>query len=344
MRTFALGLALLSWSCFSPAASPEDAADYYDEATRRYLTLEKGEFGQTRLTVRFAGDPGSGALWMGQGQRTDKELIFTRIVGEGEAQGTAFIAKISESRIEIDYKPQQKTPQDAGINGTYRRLNESKLLQLAKKEFQAADERLQNSLRTAAKNWDRKDRPALDLWKDQWPSIRQRWLDVFTAQAKGTTLSPAENQPTAPKTAKDWVVAAQATARGYYFVEAMPDSKTGLGWDGEYDDLGAGHASLRLGADGRLRVSLASYRVPGDEAATLEGTAKPESITENKDGSLTAQFTLEDPEVKDPSKQAQVRLTKIGRYLHVETQNAERYAGRGWFSGIYRGSPVPAAP
>lgn len=328
----------------SLAAAPAEAVDYYDEVTQRYLTLRQSEFGSAQISVRFAGDPGSSNVWNGQGLKKDKELLFARIVGEGEDQGTFFIAKISESKVEISFKPQQKEPQDAGINGTFRRLNEGKLLQLGKKEAQAADDRLQASLKAAVKNWDRKDRAALDIWKTQWPTLRQRWLDITTSpQAKTTNPIPATKPTAAPeKTAKEWLSLAQATARGYYFIETMPDAKTGLDWDGEYDDLGGGHASLRLAKDGKLRLSLSSYRVEGDEASTLEATAKPEQISKGKNGELSAQFLIADPEVKEIEKQAQVKLTKIGRYLHVETQNAQRYSGRGWFDGIYRGAPVPA--
>ena len=35
---------------------------YFDEMTMRYLTLEKADFGNTSITVRFAGDPGSAAI------------------------------------------------------------------------------------------------------------------------------------------------------------------------------------------------------------------------------------------------------------------------------------------
>jgi hypothetical protein len=70
----------------------------------------------------------------------------------------------------------------------------------------------------------------------------------------------------------------------------------------------------------------------------MEVTFQPEE----KNGSLVAEAVIKNPEVKDAAQQAWVRLTKIGRYLHVETENTQRYAGRGWFDGIYRGAPVPA--
>lgn len=338
MRVFFLCLTLLWMPWSSPAAAAVEAPVYYDEATKRYLTLEAGDFGKTRVIVRFAGDPGSMYQWTGQGARSEKEMFFSRMVNEGEDPGAQFVAKISDTKIEVDFKPQQKAPVDAGINGSYRRVNESKLLALAKKEFQAADDRLQSSLRAATRNWDRKDRPALDLWKDQWPALRQKWVDLFTSQ---TASAGSEKAPAADKTAKDWVNVAQATARGYYFVETLPDPKTGQGWDGDYFDLGGAHINLRLGQDGRLRATLVSYRMPGDEASSLDATFEPTEMREEKNGTLVAEAIVKNPEVKVEAQQARVRLTKIGRYLHVETENAQRYSGRGWFDGIYRGAPLP---
>ncbi|SKB04760.1 hypothetical protein SAMN02745166_04095 [Prosthecobacter debontii] len=340
MRDLALSLALFFYvSASAVGQTLGEPQIYYDESGKRYATLSSGDFGSNRITIRLAGDPGSLNEWRGQGQRQGKEMAFARIVGEGESPGTFFVAKITDSRLEIDYKPQQKAPQDAGINGSYRRVNESKLLQLAKKEFQAADERLQASLKNAAKVWDRRDRPALDLWKELWPGLRQRWIALSPSN-----LGAAKAGSTSEKNSADWVWAAQATARGYYFVETQPDAKTALGWEGEYDDLGGGHASLRLGADGKLRLNLASFRIEGDEATTVEATAAAADLTEEKNGRLTAKFTLPATEQTTGDQQPQITLTKIGRYLVVETDHAEKLTPRGWFDGIYRGAPVPPAP
>jgi hypothetical protein len=86
---------------------------------------------------------------------------------------------------------------------------------------------------------------------------------------------------------------------------------------------------------------MTSQRIHETEAGTLEATALPGNISRNQDQQLTAEFIITDPEVTDPAKLARVRLTKIGRYLHVVTEKAQRYVGKGWFDGIYRGAPVP---
>lgn len=82
----------------------------------------------------------------------------------------------------------------------------------------------------------------------------------------------------------------------------MPDAKTSLDWDGEYDDLGGGHASLRLSRDGKLRLSMSSQRIHETEAGTLEATAQPNQISRNKSNQLTAELIITDPEVTDPTK------------------------------------------
>lgn len=316
---------------------------YFDEDARRFITLESGDLGNTRVTVRFAISPGSVQQWVGQGQSTEKELVFSRIVEGEEAAGSQFIAKVSESRIEVGYKPQQTKSEDAGINGIYRRVNESKLLQLAKKEYQAAEERLELSFRNASKVWDSRDRPTLILWKNLWPEHRRRWMNIVNLTTSKSSDGTKNEQPasqSSAKTAKDWIYAAQVMAKGYSFIEGIPDPKTSTGWEGEYDDLGGGHASLRLAEDGRLQVSLSNYRIAGDGHAIIEGTVPANLITKSQTGELKASFTASKRLGDEASdKQAHVKLTKIGRYLVIETENASSYANRAWFDGIYRGSP-----
>lgn len=333
-------LLFLVLAAVAPAAEP---LTYFDETTMRHLSLEKSDFDKTKVTIRFAGDPGSMGTWVGDGVRKDKLLPFARIVGEGEDRGTFFMAEISESKVVIDYREGQKEPQDAGINGTYRRASEAKLLQLYKKEFQAANDRLVSSLKNATKTWAPADRPALLTWKDQWPELRQRWLDLTMTKAATEPKTESRFAPPKPAepTAEHWLRMAQATARAYYFIETMPDPKTGSGWDGEYDDLGGGHASLRLGKDGKLRVSLSSARKEGQDASQVDGTAPTEKVITGKNGEMTAEFTFSDGEATVKTKPATFKLTKIGRYLKVESQDATPYVGNGWYDGIYRGAPVP---
>lgn len=342
LRELPLIACLMVSGLVAAAESASDRLFFFDETTQRHLLLEKADFGNTRVTVRFAMDPGSSGTWTGGGVRKDKVLSFARNVNEGEDRGTYFVAEISESKVVVSFKEGQKEPQDAGINGTYKRASETRLLQLLKKEFQAANERLVAALKNASKSWASSDRAALGLWKDQWSVMRQRWVDANLKGAGDRVADPRvpQQKPVEP-TAEQWLKTAQATARGYGFIEVMPDPRTGTGWDGEYDDFGGGHASLRLSRDGRLRVSLVSGREEGQEASTLDATVPPEQVKKDKDGVMTAEFTFQDAEAVVKNKPARFKLTKLGRYLRIDAEDAGPYAGSGWFDGVYRGAPVP---
>ena len=342
MRTLLLLLTASAIRCALGAAEPTQDGQYYDEAHLRYLKLESAGSGSTRVVIRFANDPGSNSKWMGLGQRTDKGLNFAQEVEEGQDRGTFYLANISESKVEVVVKPGQKKAQDAGIVGTYRRVSESKLQQLAKKEVQLGNARLVTALKNATKKWASAERPALNIWKDQWPSMRDRWMDIAFKAPKPdpSAKSPAVN-PNSDKPAEYWFKLAEATMLGYGFVEGMPQPKTGTDWQGEYDDFAGGHASISSMRDGGLHVTLTFSRAQDAQTGTIDALVKAADVGKDKSGCLNANFTVIDPEVKDPAEQAKVHLTKHGRYLQVGVDNAQHYTKRGWFDGIYRGSPPP---
>ena len=146
---FASGL-FLAGSCM---AEPAPVSHFYDEAGQRYLTLRSTSTSGVEVGIRWAADPGSTAAWMGQGTRKDNQVVFAALVDEGQDRGSYFIAKGGESKMEISFRPGQKMPQDPGILGIYRRVSDEKRLQLARKEFQAADDRLNAALKTASRMW-----------------------------------------------------------------------------------------------------------------------------------------------------------------------------------------------
>lgn len=312
---------------------------FYDEAGQRHLTLSRGGFGSMKISVRFAWDPGSEARWEGQGRAGVKEIQFAQVVAEDQSPGTYFTASISESKAVIAFKPGQREPQDMGINGTYRRLSEAKQLQTARKEHQAAEERLSTALKNASRSWPQKERPALSAWKEQWPAMSQRWL-ALSHPLPGN----AEAQAAARTTAAWWLAQAQASARGYHFIEAQADARAGPGWEGEYDDFGGGHASLSLSKTGALRITLSYFRFSEAFTSEVTASAPPEAQKASPDGTLTAEFLI--PRIPDsPADQPdKLRLTKHGRYLKVETEPARHpQPGKGWFDGIYRAT-APAQP
>jgi hypothetical protein len=336
-------LAVSAWAAEPAASAP---SFYYDETTARHLVLKPGEFGSTLVEVRFAYEAGSANRWFGIGQRKDKTLVFTRVAGEGEDRGTVFAANVSESKVEITYRPGQKEPQDAGINGIYRRASDAKRMQLAKKEFEAAGDRLANSLKAAAKARSGKEKDAMSRWREQWPVMRQRCLNISYKVSPGLLggLEPvAATNPEAVKDPDYWFKQAEITTRGSYFVESVPDPRTGTGWDGEYDDFSGGHVSLRLQKDGRLRMSIYFYRAEEVINEGTEAVAPVDKIITGKDGEMTAEMVYQPvaEEGSPPKSPVHFRLIKLGRYLEVKTDGADKLAGRGWFDGIYRGGPVP---
>lgn len=338
-RFLCLATVLVSFSSW--AADAFEGGHYFDEVGMRHLMLDKAGFGSTRVTMRSAAAPGSSGLWTGIGQRKDKQLTFAQEVEEGGDRGTFYIANVSESKVDVTIKPGQQKAQDAGLVGSYHRVSDTKLLSLAKKESQAATARLVASLQAASKSWKAKDHSALAIWKEQWPMMRQRWLDMSAAPkvAKGAPPSKAPVAPPSDKTPEYWFKLAEATALGYGFVETLPDPKVGTEWKGEYDDFAGGHVSISPMRDGGLHVTLSFSRAGDAQTGTMDGTAKPEQVKEGKNGELTADLSYSDPEVKDGSPPATIHLIRSGRYLQVETKQAQRYAARGWFDGVYRGAP-----
>lgn len=127
---------------FALAAPPVGIAHYFDEATQRHLTVHPIGGDKVQVLLRWAADPGSARIWTGDGERHDGQLLFVATVEEGQGRGAFFVAK-GESRLEVSFRPKQKSPYDPGLLGVYKHVSEEKYAQLMKKEFQAAEGRLE---------------------------------------------------------------------------------------------------------------------------------------------------------------------------------------------------------
>lgn len=331
------------------AAGPAGITHYYDEVTFRYLTLESVGATQVQVQMRGAGEPGVNNVWMGQGSWKEKQLVFAALVEEGQDRGTFFVAKGGESKLEVEFRPGQKMPQDPGILGSYRRISDEKRLQLARKEFQAADERLQATLKASSRTWTSEDKPVAADWKGRWPALRERWMKIAyqapeAAKAQVGPFPPqAKGRPAVEMDVAYWLKMAQATASGYYFMQQMPDGKSQEAWDGSYDDGFGGQVSIRRTADGRLRVSLACSRVNELQGSDLQGVIPVDGVKAKKAGEpASAEGVFVDPEMPDATKEVQVRLKRKGGFLWVEIQRKQEPPGRlAWLDGIYRWAPVP---
>ncbi|MFZ4763513.1 MAG: hypothetical protein ACOYMN_01065 [Roseimicrobium sp.] len=343
--SFALALSTLPVCGAGPTA-----VHYFDETTNRHLTVTHGDFDKISILIRFVGI-GSSARWLGDGARKDKEITFAQTVGEDQERGTFFIAKGGESKLEISFKPGQRMPQDAGINGVYRHITDEKRLSLAKKEFAAAEEALETALKTAPKSWPSEDRPVAGEWKNRWSELRKQWLRVSykapTPAAPATAAKPALGSRAndgAPeeRLPEYWVALSETTGMALGFLGAPLDKLIPQSWDGEYDDSFGGHVSIRVNRDGMLRFNLTCTRGSGDgQTGDLSGKIAVSTIKKEKNGDFLGSYTHQDPELKPEDPPATVSLRKVGHFLFVETQHTERYRGRAWFDGIYRWSPVP---
>jgi len=276
-----------------------------------------------------------GRGWRPQG----KELLVSQITGVDTPRETFFVVKSRESKLEIAYAPGEREPQDAGINGIYSRISEDKVLSMAKKEFKAADDHLDEVLKTFPKTWPGGDRRAVGQWKDRWPGSRENWVKLVFEPAS----VPGPDRKALEGKADYWIALMEATALAQGFIAGSTFEKAAEpGWNGEYDDGFGGHVSLRRGADGSLFVSLTYYRGNGLEPETGELTGRIPAASLTQEGDVfTANYTHTPPELPAGTVPAKIKLRKAGHFLTVETQDAGRYVERGWFDGVYRWGPVP---
>jgi hypothetical protein len=340
-------LVLLLLSACLCGAAPLPVAHYFDEESLRHLTLRHTSATGVEVSVRWSTDPGSTTAWTGQGMRKDNVIIFAAVVEEGQDRGTYYIAKGGESKMEILYKPGQKMPQDAGILGIYRRVSDEKRLQLARKESQAAEERLHTALKEASHSWSGMDKAMPADWKVRWPGLLTRWMKISYQPPEPAKVKPAQPFPsskdvfTPEKDVQYWLKLAQATALAYGFIQQMPDLKSAGAWDGEYDDGFGGHVSIRRAKDGKLRVNLTCTRVNENQGSDLAGQIPAESVKE-KEGESTASVTFMEADVPEAAREIRITLRRKGGFLWVETQRKTAPPGSfSWFDGIYRWSPMP---
>ena len=342
--------ARLSFLCLAgvlaQAAEPTALTHYFDEVGQRYLTLNTSG-SRVEVSVRMAADPGSTGRWSGQGTRKENQIVFAAIVDEGQDRGSYFIAKGGESKMEISFKPEQKMPQDPGILGIYRRVNDEKLVQLARKEFQAAEDRLAAALKNASRTWTAVDKPLASDWKSRWAVMRERWMKIAYQAPAPAQSKPAQpfaagkEQPLQEKDANYWLKLAESTALGYYFMQQPPDPKSAGAWDGEYDDGFGGHVSIRRAKDGKLRVNLSCTRVNENQGSDIAGQIPAEAV-KSKNGEGAAETVFVEPEVPDVSKDISFTFKRKGGFLWVDTKRKVIPPGSlSWFDGIYRWSPPP---
>lgn len=338
-KLFLLGI-YLTISLVKVEAVLPPPAYFYDEASR-YLTLTYLDFNKVRIEVRNVGAPGESSKWNADGEKKDKEILFSRTPGEGEARGTFYIATGGESHLSIKLKPKQdKEIRDEGLVGKYVHLTDAKRLQLAKKEAEAADKRLQELLKTLPKKWPSADKTAALEIKLRWPSLKERLVGLAPATTKAEPAakpligSSQKPEDVAEKQPEHWLTLAGVIGAEIGFASGAPDPKVQDGWVGDFTDGFGGSINVQQVKDGTLRVTLVSTRNGDESTAQINGNAVIKPGTEP-----SALFTDNNPEIKEASDHARAKLRLVGHYLIMDTEKTARYTARGWFEGVYRKQP-----
>lgn len=343
---------ILSFSGASLALVPPPI--WYHDGANRFLKLTLADFGKTYVELRTVGAPGEASRWNADGEKKEKEIVFARSVGEDEERGTYYVATATEASFRVKIQPgKEKIMQDEGVVGNYQRLTEDKRLLLAKREFEAAEKRLDATHKLILKTTATADKPVLADIKLRWPALRERILSLrdkpkpaAAASAKppiGSMGKPAADSP--ELIPERWHAKTELTGTQIGLVSAALDTKIKDGWDGDYSDGFGGSVNLLMQPDGKLSFTLNCSRGSDAQSGTLAGATLPKSDTKTPGATkvLSAEFVDSNAEVKDAALQSRVRFLRSGHYLIIDTNNAERYSGRGWFDGVYRKqSPPPA--
>lgn len=326
---------LMLWAaCLSlPAA---EVTHWFDEAGQRHLTLVEDSLSRrVDLRFRWSYDPGSLPGWTGDGVRRGDSIEFAiSVTDETADRAPFFIARLRYSKIEVAFRSDKPDQPDPGIRGTFLRLGPDKRLQLARKEFQAAETRLAQAWQNATRDGRRDDQVLISGWKAAWPALRQRWMAL--------SYTPPGVKPEGDP--DFWLRLAQATQQAYVFNEQRVDPKNTGGWEGDYDDGFGGRVTLRQRKEGGLRITLSCTRgLDGNEAngSDIAGDIPASALTQKGD-LRRAEAVLDFPGLENqPARQLRVTLQRRGGGLWVETTYLQPTHRRGWHDGIYRWMPVP---
>ena len=350
IRSMRLTISVLALSFFGNILSVQGAAPapvWYFDGVTRIAKVTLADFGKTYVELRVTSAPGVASRWVADGERSEKEIVFARSVTADEVRGTFYVAVATDSSFKVKIKPgQDKDAKDEGVVGQYHRLTDERRLLLAKREFEAAEKRLEVTHKLVLKTSPEDDKPALTEIKQRWPALRER---IASLRDKPQTAADANTKPPigsggksaagAPELQPErWNLKSELTGTEIGYFEVKVYGKTKDGWEGDYSDGFGGSVNILQDKDGKLRFTLNGTRGDEDQANTLSGGA----IVNSTGKELTAEFTDNNAEVKDAALQTRVRFRRSGHYLYIETNKAERYTGRGWFDGVYRKQPTPA--
>lgn len=327
----------------APGLSAAPPVTYLDEAGARFITIETLEGGRLDVSLRTVGGPGSYGRWTGRGQQMPKGIEFSQKAEGDAAAGPLYLATGGQARLTVKLKPGQAGAQDAGLSGVYRHVSDEKVASLAKKDDDAAGKKLDEAFKMASHKAPAEDKPAYAEWKKAWPGLRDRLVALSTSrpaapgqQATATKPVPGEaGGLSTEKQAAYWIQRAETTVAAMNFISAGVPLGLKSGWEGNYEDGVGGSIEIFVVSNGDARFNLTAARGPDGAGGNIEGRVPAKTIKTAKDGTSTGEFIDNNAELKDGEQQTLLHFRRIGHFLVVESQYAERYAGRGWFDGIY---------
>ncbi len=323
---------------------------FLDEAGTRFITIETFESGKVAVSFRSVGGPGSYGRWLGTGEQMPKGLEFSRKVEDDAAAGPVYLATGGQSRLAVKLKPGQAGIQDAGLSGVYHHISDEKVASLAKKDYDAAEKKLDEAIKAASHKAPADDKPTYAEWKKAWPALRDRIVALSGAKTPTSKTPPGSTKPlseqqtpavSAEKQASYWIERAEATGRAISFIG--PGVPMGLkpGWEGNYDDGFGGSIEIFVVTNGDARFNLNAARGPEGAGGNIEGRVPADTIKTAKDGASTGEFRDNNKALNDGKPQTLLHFRRTGHFLIIESQYAERYSRRGWFDGIFMKRPPP---